>query len=127
MKPTSLRAKEFRANPAWETCKATKSKIRARATFPDRSGVKTSLAIIRIQDVQVASKLERRWLKNTQNGTYVRPVIVYRDKTKAFSESAARSGAGQAGFMVDRREVLKLALRGMAGGIAARGGVAAPV
>jgi glucans biosynthesis protein len=46
-------------------------------------------------------------------------------KLKRFSESAARSGAGQAGFMVDRREVLKLALRGMAGGIAARGGAAA--
>jgi periplasmic glucans biosynthesis protein len=63
--------------------------------------------------------------KNTQKGTYLRPVIVYRDKTKAFFKDAARSGAGQAGIMVERREVLKFILRGMAGGIAARAGVAA--
>jgi len=64
--------------------------------------------------------------KNTKKGTYLRPVIVYRDKTKAFFKYAARLGAGQAGFMVERREVLKFVLRGMAGGIAARAGVAAP-
>src|ERR1700730_15048116 len=64
--------------------------------------------------------------KNTSKGTYVRPVIVYRDKTKAFSECAARSGAGQAEFMVERREVLKFVLGGMAGKIAARAGVGSP-
>src|ERR1700731_4930651 len=48
-------------------------------------GVQTSLGIL--PGKSSADRIETGeawWRKNSQKGTYVRPVIVYRDKTKAF-------------------------------------------
>jgi glucans biosynthesis protein len=53
------------------------------------------------------------WTEMTEKGTYVGPIIGYRDRTKSFSRVTARQSAGQVGFMVERRDVLKLVLGGI--------------
>jgi len=69
---------------------------------------------------------KRSLARKDQNRNLRCPIIGYRDRTKAFSRVAARQGAGQDGFMVKRREVLKLVLGGIAApfGVRVAGGVA---
>jgi len=69
---------------------------------------------------------KRSLARKDQNRNLRLPIIGYRDRTKAFSRVAARQGAGQDGFMVKRREVLKLVLGGIAPRLASEWRAASP-
>src|SRR6202795_3487291 len=70
-----------------------KLKIRSRATLPDRSGeFKRDWAFSSVRNCGSHRNRKTCWRKNTQKGTYVRPVIVYRDKTKAFLKKCGAIG-----------------------------------